>query len=171
MKRALLLFTAVAATPAFGTALTFVRATSVVSDQVSTANPKALPGSTVEYTVTVTNPNSALAPVASEVITEAIPAGVALRVADLNPSGSGPVEFADGSLLGSGLLASGLSYGFAGLSSTTDDLQFYDGSSWSYTPVADGSGFDSAVRAIRVTLHGTHVAGTSFRLRYRVKIR
>jgi hypothetical protein len=105
------------------------------------------------------------------VITEAIPAGVALRVADLGAAGSGPVEFADGSLLGTGLLGSGLTYGFGGTSSTTDDLEFSDGTRWSYAPVPDAYGFDPAVRAIRVTLHGTHAANTSYRLRYRVLIK
>jgi uncharacterized repeat protein (TIGR01451 family) len=170
MRRALVLLLALPAAPALADALTMARTASVITDQVSVTNPKALPGSTVEYTITITNPNSVLAPVTKEVITEAIPAGTALRISDVGATGSGPVEFADGSLLGTGLLGSGLTFSYAGSNSTTDDLEFSNGTTWTYLPSPDANGFDPAVRAVRLTLHGTHVAGTRYRLRYRVKI-
>ncbi|WP_242097325.1 MULTISPECIES: hypothetical protein [unclassified Sphingomonas] len=172
MKRLLApLLAAFAAAVAPAAPLTLVKSSSVVADSVSTANPKALPGATVDYALMVTNPvANGIAPVGSIAITETIPATVKLRIADYGASGSGPVEFGDGSLLGTGLLATGLAYRFTSLASASDGLEFSDGSSWAYVPVADAAGCDAHVRAIRVTMTGTHAAGTSFRLRYRVQV-
>lgn len=147
------------------------KSSMVVSDQVNALNPRALPGAQIDYSLVVTNPvTNALQPVRGVVIEDPIPANVALRIADLGAAGSGPVEFVDGTLLGLDLTGSGLSYTFAGYASTTDSVQFYDGTSWNYLPVSTG-GFDANVRAIRVTLTGTQKAGTSFRLRYRVRLK
>jgi hypothetical protein len=163
---------AIFAAPVAGAALGIVKSAAVVTDGVSTLNPRALPGASVDYTLLVTNPAANIgAPVRREVVTDALADGVALRVADLGTAGSGPVEFRDGNLLGNGLTGSGLSYAFTGLASTTDDVDFSDGVSWTYAPVADAAGLDARVRAIRVTLRGTHATGAAFRLRYRVVIR
>lgn len=153
--------------------LTVAKTQTVVADQVNILNPKALPGATVDYAITVTNPNGALSgqAIAAVAIVDAIPAKTVLRVADYGAAGSGPIEFADGNLLGLGLSGSGLSYGFAGLASTTDSVDFsVDGVTWTYTPVADANGYDSRVRAVRIRLSGTQTASTSFRLRFRVRV-
>lgn len=157
-----------------GADLAIVKAMTVVADQVNTANPKALPGSSLDYAITVTNPlGNGLAPVRNEVIADVIPARLALRVADYGAAGSGPVEFADGNLLGTGLLATGLTYNFVSLASATDAVDFSSdgGATWTYVPTADAGGYDARVNAIRVRLTGTHSAGTSFRLRFRTRIR
>lgn len=174
MRRLLPLGLALLAAPlaAVGAATLAVNKSSmVVSDQVNTLNPRALPGALIDYSLVVTNPlANALQPVRGVVIEDPIPANVALRVADLGAANSGPVEFADGTLLGLDPTGSGLTYSFGGYASTTDSVEFYDGTSWAYQPVSSG-GFDANIRAIRVTLTGTQKAGTSFRLRYRVRLK
>jgi hypothetical protein len=104
-------------------------------------------------------------------ISDAIPANVKLRVADLVAATRGPVEFVDGNLLNLGLLGSGLTFRFGGLGDTTDSVEFWDGQSWTYTPVPDADGCDVKVRAVRVVLPGTQSAGSAFRLRFRVLVR
>lgn len=152
--------------------LQIVKSTAVVADQVSAINPRALPGSDIDYTLMVANPlANALLPVRQVVISDTIPVYARLKVADYGAAGSGPVGFTDGDLLGLGLLGSGLTYSYASLASATDGLDFYDGASWGYVPVADADGYDGKVRAIRVTLTGTQATNSSFRLRYRVRLR
>lgn len=174
MKRRLLcaaLLLAAAPSPAFCASLSVSKTTTVVADQVNTVNPKALPGATIDYTLTVTNPvANLLTPVGQVVITDVIASNVKLSVADLSGAGAGPVEFVDGGLLGLGLTSSNLTYSYGGLTSTTDKLEFYDGTSWTYQPVS-AAGYDANVRAVRVTLTGTQATGGSFRLRYRVQVK
>lgn len=166
---------AIAAAPlavAAAASLQIVKSSSVVSDQVNTVNPRALPGADVDFALTVTNPGAnSLAAVGSVTVTDTIPATARLRVGDYGAAGSGPVSFADGNLLGAGLTGSGLTYTFKALGNTTDGLEFSDGTSWSYVPVADADGYDGKVRAIRVTLAGNQVSGTAFQLKYRVRLR
>lgn len=158
--------------PLAAAGLTVTKTTSVASDGISIL-PKALPGALVDEAVLVVSPlGNGLAAIAGVAVTDTIPITVKLCLADLGGAGSGPVEFADGNLLGLGLLGSGLSYRYASLASTTDAVDFSaDGVTWSYVPVADAAGCDVNVRAIRVRLTGTQTAGSGFRLRYRVAIR
>lgn len=157
---------------AHAAALTLTKSSTVVSDQLNLLIPRALPGSVVDYSILVTNPlANLLTPVRGEVIADAVPDKMVLRVVDYGAAGSGPVEFADGNLLNLGLTGSGLALKFTNLSSTTDGVEFFDGASWSYAPTPDANGYDVRVRAIRVTLTGTHVAGGSYRLRFRTRIK
>lgn len=153
--------------------LTVTRSTSVVADGVSAANPKALPGASVDAAILVVSPlANGLATIAGVTVTDTISASVKLRVADLGAAGSGPIEFADGNLLGLGLVGSGLGFAYTSLASTSDRVDFSsDGVTWTYVPVADASGCDANVRAIRVRLTGTQTVASGFRLRYRVVIR
>ena len=153
--------------------LTVTKSTSVVADGVNTANPKALPGASVDEAILVVSPaTNGIATIAGVMVADTIPAGVKLRVADLGAAGSGPIEFADGNLLGLGLVGSGLGYSYISLASMTDRLDFSsDGVTWTYVPVADASGCDANVRAIRVRLAGAQTVASGFRLRYRVLIR
>ena len=171
MRRIALLLATLAPAVAQAAPLVLTKTSTVVADQVSTLNPKALPTATVDYAIQVDNPNSVLSAqtIRVVVIEDAIPTNVVLRVADYGLSGSGPVEFSDGSLLG--LFGSALTYSFTNLASTTDGLEFYDGASWTYTPTPDAQGYDTKVRAIRVKLTGTQAAASSFRLRFRVRIK
>jgi uncharacterized repeat protein (TIGR01451 family) len=170
--RKLLLAAALLAAPAAADNLTVTKTATVVSDSVNTLNYKALPGSQVDYRIIVTNPlGNALKPVKNIVIEDQLPSNVALRVSDLVSAGQGPVEFSDGVLLNLGLLGSGMTCTFTSLSSATDCIDFYDGTSWGYTPVPDADGYDANVRAIRVKPVTTFTTGGSFQIRFRVRIR
>ena len=160
-----------ASTIVHAAALIVTKSSSVVADQVNTLNPKMIPGATLDYAMRVENPNGVLSgvTVGAVVIEDPLPATVALRVTDYGAAGSGPVEFADGVLLG--LLGSGLGFSYAGLSSRSDGVEFFDGTSWAYTPVPDAQGYDAKVRGVRVRLTGTLAAGSAFRLRFRVRLK
>lgn len=171
MKRALLLLALVAA-PADADPLTITKGVGAISDPLGNLAPRLLPGAVADYRTTASNPvGNLLKPVRNIVLTETLPPNVILRVSDIATAGKGPVEFADGSLLGTGLLASGLALAYSTTQPASDGLEFFDGTSWTYQPVADAGGYDTRVRAFRVTLTGTFATNTSFQLRYRVTIR
>jgi len=151
-----------------GADLTIVKSSAVVSDPQGNLLPKRVPGSVIDYTINVTNPNSALTTVNGIAITDAIPANTDLRVADLGLLNSGPIVFTDGVLP-----PSLLTYSFSSLGSGTDRLDFSrdNGATWTYTPVADANGYDSQVTNIRVRLGGNQAAGSSFSLRFRIRVR
>lgn len=173
-KRLLFLLTVLMSTAAHADNLSITKSSVVVSDAVNALNPKALPGAVVDYSLLVTNPlGNLFATLKTVVITDVIPTTVKFRYLDYQ-AGGGPVEFVNGSLLGTGILGSGQSYTFTSLSSTTDGIEFYDGASWAYVPHDDGtgSGYDPNVRAIRVTMTGTSMTpGGTFRLRFRVQVK
>ncbi|MET0361314.1 MAG: hypothetical protein ABW048_06135 [Sphingobium sp.] len=160
-----------AAVPAIAAPLTVTKRAQTISDPLGNLLPRAIPGAEVDYTVTINNPNGVLAAVSGVTFADAIPAGTQLKVADLALLIPGPVEFIDGNVLG--LLGSGLSYGYTSLRATGDGLQFSsdNGVTWDYQPVADGNGCDVRVTNIRVSLTGLQVAGSSFALRFRVRLR
>ena len=149
-------------------ALTITKSSVVVADSVNALNPKALPGATVDYALLVDNPNGLLSgsPFRSVVISDVLSANTVLRTDDYDTAGMGPIEFADGNLLG--LTGSGLALSYKGLADDTDGVEFSNGITWSYHP---GAGFDPNVRAIRVTLTGTQAVLSTFRLRFRVKVK
>lgn len=169
-KLLILLPALVAASPAAAESLAFTKSATVVSD--SLGSTRSIPGAVVEYKLLYTNPLANLfTPVRNIVTSDTLPANVVMRVADVAIAGKGPVEFADGNLLGTGLLGSGLAYNFTSLGSTTDGIEFFDGTSWTYQPQPDADGYDANVRAIRVTTTGQFVTTSMFRLRFRVRIR
>lgn len=144
-----------------------------VFDPVSNmTNPKAIPGGWVDYTITASNNGTGDVDNESLIITDPIPANVALFVGNLAGAGSGPVEFTDGT----GSASSGLTYLFIALGDLTDDVDFStDGVDYTFVPTPDGDGFDAAVRYIRVNPSGTFLgrstaAPTRFDLRFRVRV-
>ncbi len=154
---------------ASGADLTATKTATVVSDPLGNAAPKSLPGAVVEYKVLFTNPvGNTTNTVNALQIDDVLPTSVVLRVADL-VGGAGPIEFADGGLVG--LLGSGLTCPYVSLASTTDCFDFYDGSSWAYVPTPDANGYDARVRAIRIKPRSSFKVLGSFQIRYRVKIR
>lgn len=158
-------------TAAAAASLTVTRTATVAGDPLALVKPRMLPGVSLDVALSVTNPiDNLLTPVRLVTISDTVSAGTAMRVTDLVQPGRGPVEFMDGGLLGLGLTSSGLGYRFGSLRDPADGLEFSDGTTWSYQPVADDAGYDPKVRAIRVTLTGTHAAGGSFRLRYRATV-
>lgn len=171
MRLLLFLFALIVAGPVAAAPITVSKSVTIVSDPMNNAAPRSIPGAVADYKTLATNPNGVLAPVRNIVLTETLQANVIMRVSDIGTAGKGPVEFSDGSLLGTGLLGSGLVYTYSAANPTTDGLEFYDGNTWGYQPMADADGYDARVKAIRVTLTATFAPGTSFQLRYRVKIR
>lgn len=161
------------ATPALADPLTITKTATVIADQLGTTiTPRSLPGATVDYKILYVNPlGNSLKPVRNVVTEDFLPANVVMRVSDVATAGKGPVEFLDGSPLGSGLLTSGLAYSFVSLASATDGLEFYNGTAWGYVPQPDADGYDPNVRGIRLTTTSTFTTATQFQLRFRVKIR
>ncbi|UCF31254.1 MAG: Ig-like domain-containing protein [bacterium] len=149
--------------------LLVMKQVTLISDPVSAVNPKAIPGSVVQYTITVVNTGSGTADGDSVVIDDSVPNGAELFVGDL-PGGSGPVMFSP--------MTSGLTYTFQGLGSPGDGVAFSadGGSSFNYIPVPDTDGFDSDVTDIRINPDGvlngkTGPTNPGFSLSFRVRIR
>ena len=137
--------------------LVIAKNVTTVSDPVNdTSNPKAIPGSEVLYTVTVTNTGSGTVDNDTFEITDAVPNDGCMIVRDIGAPGSGPVLFQDGTP------SSGLSYTFISLASGADDLEFSNdgGLTYGYTPVPDAGGCDIAITHIRIRPGGTFAADT-----------
>ncbi|MGA8204264.1 MAG: hypothetical protein WB812_07060 [Woeseiaceae bacterium] len=128
------------------------------------SNPKAIPGAVVQYTLGVSNQGAGTVDAGSMVITDPLPAGVALYV---DTSGGDPIVFADGAV------ASGLSWSYA--TDVTFSNQPDGGPPYNYTPVPDAQGFDPAVTGFRINpsgpMNGTTAGNVpGFNLRVRVRI-
>ena len=161
-----------AVTPAFAAApMTIAKTTATVSDPQGDAQPKAVPGSVLDYTVSITNPAAGASNVTGIVYADTIATKTMMYVLNLGSGTSGPVVFNDGSVAGLG--GSKLTYTYSGLSSTTDQIQFSSdmGMTWTYTPSPDANGYDGSVTNIRITPIGTQAVGSTFTLRYRVMVR
>lgn len=136
-----------------------------------TSNPKGIPGAWLDYTLEVTNAGGEAA--GNVVIIDRLPAQTSLFVGDLDGQGA-PIEFIDGD--GSGGSLSGLTFTFASLGSTADDVDFsanggLDG--YSYVPQPDAQGFDAAVTTVRITPQGslgTAGGGVAPRARFRLRV-
>ena len=76
----------------------------------------------MHYTIRVTNVGGGATDADSIVLLDTLPVDMVLYVDDLGSPGSGPALFTDGTP------ASGITYSFGGLSDTTDDMEFDDGS-------------------------------------------
>ncbi|AWW74472.1 proprotein convertase, P [Erythrobacter sp. KY5] len=147
------------------TTLNVSKVSSVIADPVNgTTNPKAIPGATIEYLITVTNTGGSATDVDTVTVWDDGPADAKLCLID---RAGGPVIFNDPS--GN----SDLTYSFASLASTTDDVEFSndDGASFNYTPVDDGLGCDGAVTDFRVRPNGAFAAGGNFTLVVRFEVR
>jgi uncharacterized repeat protein (TIGR01451 family) len=119
-------------------------------------DPKAIPGSRVLYTITVSNQGAGTVDNDATVVLDAIASELCFLVTDAGGAGSGPVAFQDGSP------SSGLTYTFISLDSTTDDIDFSDngGVTYGYEPSDNGTGCDPDVTNIRVNPKGVLAADT-----------
>ena len=154
---------ACAPVPAIAADLSVDKSNAVVADQVNSLTPgRNLPGATIDYTLVVSNPLLNSVAIRRVVIADVIPATVKFRILPYG-TGSTPVEFTNGNLLTIPLGSSGLSY---------SGIEYSDGTSWTYVPRDDGTGYDGNIRGIRVTMStGAMNNGGSFRLRYRVLLK
>ena len=128
----------------------------VISDPANgLTQPKRMPGAVIEYSATVSSTNSNSSDSNSISLIEAVPAQAMLYVGDIGGAGSGPVSFSNGSP------TSGLTYTYSSLANGTDDLSFStDGSNFTYVPVPDANGFDSAVTHLRIAPKGVFAGNT-----------
>ena len=148
-------------TNAYVLPLAITKASVAYSDpQNGTTNPKLIPGGFATYSLTVTAPAGTQASSNSVIVTDALPANLALFVGTYAP-GPGPLAFAAGS--------SGLTYSFTSLASPSDDVSFSNnnGASFAYTPVADANGVDTNVTHIRINPKGSMAPGSSFTINLR----
>ncbi len=146
--------------------LTVVKASTVYSDPFNgTTNPKRIPGSLVNYTVTVSNTGGGPVDNNTVIIVDPIPANTDLFVNDLGGAGSGPVAFADGAP------SSTLTYTFTSLASATDDVSFSNngGATYVYVPTPNGNGVDPAVTHVRINPKGIFVGNSGFQITFRIR--
>jgi uncharacterized repeat protein (TIGR01451 family) len=128
------------------------------------SNPKAIPGATVLYTISVANQGGGAVDANSLVVSDPLPANTALFV---STSGGPPIVFANGPV------PSGLTYTYA--SNVTFSNQPGGVAPYTYSPVPDTQGFDPAVTGVRIALGGSMNAATgsntpSFNLMLRLRI-
>lgn len=130
---------------------------TIISDAVNgTTNPFAIPGATVEYLISFTNPGPGAIDAGTIVISDAIPANTNFVNAAIGGPGSGAIAFVDSTP------PSGLSLTAGGIAYSNDN-----GATFAYTPAA---GVDPAVTTLRVTLSGPMAAGRTAAIRFRVSI-
>ena len=150
----------------------FAKTMLTIFDPVNgVTNPLAIPGGHVRYTITATNEGGGATDADSVEVTNPVPANTTMFVGDIGGPGSGPIAFTDGAT------ASGLTYTFTSLSSTTDDVDFSDdnGTTYTYVPTPDGDGFDSNVTNLQIipkSVFDGAISGVtpSFSLQLKVKV-
>ncbi len=145
--------------------LSIAKTSLAYSDPVNgLTNPKLIPGGFANYSLTITAPAGTSPSNNSVIVTDAIPANLSLFVGTYAP-GPGPVRFTAGS--------SALTYSFASLASTTDDLEFSNngGASWTYGPSADANGVDATVTHVRVRPKGSMAPGSNFTINLRALVK
>lgn len=113
----------------------------ILADGISAANPKALPGAEVQYSVNIVN-NLDAPDSNSLLITDILPANIDLFVGDF--AAGAPYALVEGSP------PCGFAVPFASLSSSSDAINFLDGTGSVVTPAPDADGFDSNVRSIEI---------------------
>ncbi len=153
------------------TTLSVSKVSSIISDPINgITDPKAIPGATVEYLITVTNTGLSNTDPGTVVVWDDGPADAKMC---LIARSGGPVIFGDP---GSN---SNLTYDYGGAGSvetdlavTTDDLEFSDddGVTFDYTPIDDGEGCDTLITDFRVNPAGSFAAGGNFTITVRYEI-
>jgi uncharacterized repeat protein (TIGR01451 family) len=135
----------------------------IISDPFANTNPFALPGSVIEYTLSVTNEGQLL-DADTVILTDMLPDNVKLII-------NGPNAFT----LTDGATPSDLSFSWVSAADTGDDVGFStDGTNFSYAPNLDGDGADTAITHVRFSPRGAmrqRVDGTtdpSFEIKFQV---
>lgn len=153
-----------------GTAnITISKNSAVLSDPINATNPKAIPGAIVEYTINVNNAGYGYINTDTIVLTDPVAPGTTFFFG----TPVDPITFTDGTT------ASGLSFTFTSLASTTDDIDFSnDGGTTFVTPTTDASGFDTTappINFIRINPKGEFSGGDtvnnpSMEIKFRVRV-
>ena len=146
--------------------LRIAKTSTVLTDPFNVAtNPKRIPGSFVEYSVTVINSGAGTVDANTVAITDPVPANTELFV---STAGGPPITFTDGAV------ASGLTFAYP--ANVGFSNQVGGGSPYNFAPTANANGVDPAVTGLRIapagTLSGSGVAGDpSFTVKFRVRVR
>lgn len=143
--------------------VTAVKTSMIVSDPINgAASAKRIPGSLVDYSLSIANPAVDALDQDTMAVIDSIPSEVKLFVEDL--SQGSPYEFAAND--------SGLSCVYGGGLGASDCVEFsIDGADWSYVPVPDADGADAAVRFVRFRPLGSMAGDSGFGIRYRVVVK
>ncbi|MEM9180393.1 MAG: hypothetical protein AAGA89_11805 [Pseudomonadota bacterium] len=116
---------------------------TIVSDELGSASPFALPGSVIAYDITVTNEGQRLDD-GTVMLTDELPADVKLIV-----TGASAFTLSDGAT------ASDLTLNWVDSASPSDGVSFStDGTDFTYTPSPDADGADAAITHVRFDLDG-----------------
>lgn len=142
--------------------LTFCPMPNIVIDKTSAPvatsgdNRFTIPGSDVDYTITVTNSGGSTVDATTIVLTDLLPANVTFNNVDLDAGTAGvqPYVFTAGT--------SGVALAAANVAYTNNN-----GSTYAYTPAA---GIDPAVDGVRYSPTGTMAANSSFSVRFRTRV-
>ena len=135
--------------------ITLTKSITVINDPINGsiddgANPKAIPGAELLYTINAINSGRGKSDDGSLILQDEIPLNSDLYVGNITCPGLnnlGPVCFQEGTTPNE----SGLEFIYTSLTDTSDDLFFStDGSDFTYEPVDSGDGYDSAIRYIRM---------------------
>lgn len=140
--------------------LTILKISRVISDPVSTSNPKRIPQAVVEYEIQATNSGPGAVDANTLVITDSIPADATMYVA-----GGSPVTFTNGAT------PSGLTYNYA---AHVTYSAVGPAGPWNHTPAPNADGCDPLIRAVRIApagaMNGASGGNPSFTVRFRVRI-
>ena len=147
-------------------ALSVTKVSSVSSDNISAANPKAIPGATIQYVFALTNPNPLAFDANSVLISDQTPPNMVFCLADMGSVGNGPLFFVDGTP------SSALTYSFIALNNGTDNIDFSNdnGTTWNYAPVVGANGCDAAVTNFRVRPSGAFAGNGQFSMYVRYRL-
>lgn len=130
------------------------------------SNPKSIPGSNTDYTLTVRNTGDGMPDAETTIIRDVIPDELSLFTGDLDGNGS-PFIFTDNSCPPTaGTLSSNLSLDYP------DDVIFRNASNATLAPSAD---YDASVRSFEIKLSGAMNASSNgmvpcFTIRYRTRL-
>lgn len=159
--------------------LSISKQAAVLYDPISgvSAQARAIPGSYVQYSLTVTNPSNAPIDANTVVLGDVLPPNISLIVAPLYqqqgyPNARGPFQYLDGVRAdGSAGTASGLTFTYEGASSTTDSAEFSnDGTTYGYVPVQAANFTDPNAKALRFRMFGTMAPSSVFTVNFLVRV-
>ena len=139
---------------AFLPSIALTKSITVINDPINGsiddgANPKAIPGAELLYSINAINSGRGKSDDGSLILQDEIPVNSDLYVGTITCSGTdlGPVCFKEGTTPHE----SGLSFVYVSLTDASDDLFFStDGNDFTYNPVDSGDGYDPAIRYIRM---------------------
>lgn len=137
--------------------ISVTKTSAVFSDGVSGANPKAIPGADVDYTITVSNTGGSTVDVNTALIADALPANMTFYNGDIDTVAAGIQNY----VFTAG--ASGLTLGSGNITYSNNS-----GASYAYSPAA---GYDTAVNALRFAPQGTMAANSSFTVKFRARVK